>query len=363
MKCPEIEHNFSLHYLNNQVKVGPCCIARHSTVDPAFPILEQPYLQNLKSLNHQNQLTDSCRACIDAERSGGSSRRTSQLNFYRDWKGSGIRGIDVHLGNLCNLSCVIFGPHDSTSWHQDAEKLGIPILPEFHYRKHSQYDFSWLADLEDLEMVHFWGGEPLMSNRHLDFMNELDRKGVLSRCRIIYNTNGTQTVNQEVLDAWSRSRLVELYFSIDDIEARFDYQRHGARWQDVVANLDWYQTMPINNFMFYINTVWSMLNVYYLPDLLDWKNRFFSQTRFGDRIELIFSEADGRCRVGHLPDDAKQKLHKKLGSIPELTFVTNSLEARTTDIGIFQKFITELDAIRNIRYVDSHPEWAGMIFP
>lgn len=361
MKCPEIEHNFSLHYLNDHVKVGPCCISKHQDVDKSFPILQQPYLENLKRFNRQDVLTDTCRACIDNEKFGGDSRRTAQLDFYKDWKQTGIRGIDIHLGNLCNLACVICGPHDSTAWHQDARNLGIPILPEYQYRKHSQYDIAWLADLEDLEMVHFWGGEPLMSGAHLDFMNALDRKGILSKCRIIYNTNGTHTVDKEVLDAWSRSRLVELYFSIDDIDQRFEYQRYGANWKNLTDNLAWFQDMPIHNFMFYINTVWSMLNVYYLPELIDWKNANFSQTRFGDKINLFFNEADGRCCMKSLPEIASTALNEKLKPYPELGFVENSLGHRTEDIGSFRDFINGLDDLRGQRYSDSHPEWAGLI--
>jgi len=361
MKCFEIEHNFSLHYLNDHVKVGPCCISKHQTVDKTFPILQQPYLDNLKILNRQDILTETCQACINHEQLGAGSRRIDQLEFYKDWKRPGIRGIDVHLGNLCNLACVICGPHDSTAWHQDAKHLRIPILPEYQYQKHDQFDISWLADLENLEMVHFWGGEPLMSGVHLDFMNALDRKGVLSRCRIIYNTNGTHTVDDAVLDAWSRSHLVELYFSIDDINERFEYQRYGAKWQKLMDNLKWFQNMPINNFMFYINTVWSMLNVYYLPELMDWKDTEFSETRFKDKINLFFAEASGRCRLMSLPTIAAELLTEKLKRFPELKFVINSLSNRDDEIVSFRDYINRLDVLRGKKYSDSHPEWGQVL--
>lgn len=362
MKCPEIEHNLSVHYVNDRVQLGPCCISDHRPLDPRFSVDQQPFLVEIRDLNRQGTLTDVCRSCVKAEQSNGSSRRLAQQEFYRDWKGTGIRGLDIHLGNLCNLSCVICGPHDSTAWHPDAEKLGIEIVPSHRFQKRSQYDISWLADFENLEMVHFWGGEPLMSQVHLEFMNKLDQKGLLSRCRVIYNTNGTWKVSSEVLDAWRRSKLVELYFSIDDIEDRFQYQRHGARWQSVIDNIQWYQNMPIDNFMFYINTTWSMLNVYYLPELLAWHEKNFSQTRFGDPIPVIFTEAVGRCAINSLPGPALYSLEKKLKGIPELEFVLNSLvPGNEHDVIGFKKYVNDLDRIRGRNYKDAHTEWAQLI--
>ena len=47
-----------------------------------------------------------------------------------------------------------------------------------------------------------------------------DAKG-LADTRVFYNTNGTVRVSDEVLTLWEECKLVEIYFSIDDIEKRF----------------------------------------------------------------------------------------------------------------------------------------------
>ena len=54
---------------------------------------------------------------------------------------------------------------------------------------------------------------------------------------IHYNTNGTHLPPQEIFDLWSYFKHVEVAFSIDDVGAAFEYQRHPANWRQVSANL------------------------------------------------------------------------------------------------------------------------------
>ena len=358
MYCPEIHHNLSIHYVNNKVILGPCCIAKHTPVKNNR-ILDHQEIIFLRNENNQGKLTSTCNPCITSEKYGGSSRRLNQLDYYKNYQG-GIRGLDIHLGNLCNLKCVICGPHDSTSWRQDWESLGFEIKEEWKYDKRDQYDINWLAQLKDLEMVHFWGGEPLMGDAHVNFLKELDNAGTLKNCRIQYNTNGTHTVSDEVLELWSQAHLVEIYFSIDDIDERFEYQRTNSKWKEVTENLLWFKHNLPNNHLLYVNTVWSYLNVYYLEELYDWLENNFYSNRFGDDNKFILHQAVGRCQLTSLTSKQHTALSKKLTRdifrpiLKQINISKNSNEQ-------FIHYLKNLDNVRNLNYKDTHPEWGEIL--
>ena len=363
MYCPEIHHNVSIDYNNQTAQVGPCCISTHTPIVPGVDVLNSRRLVELRDINlKENRLTQDCAGCTNIEKHGGRSRRISQLEFYKDWNKDGLRGLDLHLGNLCNLSCVICGPHNSTTWISDAQKLNIPIQDDWLYKKDQQYNIDQLSTHKNLEIVHFWGGEPLMDNTHLKFLKQLDANSVLQNCRISYNTNGTKLPSADAVEYWTRASLVQLYFSIDDIGTRFEYQRTGAVWNDVVDNLNWYYNMPTTNHLFYLTTTWTYLNVYYLPELYDWQESNLKSNRFGDITQICLNKGRGPCEIFKLTSRAYSALEKKFAGRTELNFILNLIKIDDTHKPVeFFNYIEQLDTIRGRSYNRAHPEWAELL--
>jgi hypothetical protein len=259
---------------------------------------------------------------------------------------------------------VICGPDNSTSWLADAKKLGRPIKQEWFYDKRNQFDLAWINQLNDLEMVHFWGGEPLIDNRHSEVLCNLDNADILKNCKITYNTNATQIPSESAIDLWRKAHLVELYFSIDDTSDRFEYQRTGAEWEAVCRNLKWYTQMPTTNHLFYFTVTWSMLNVFYLPELIDWKKNNFDSNRFGDHNQLLFNRALGVCNVYALSSKAFAVLEKKFAGHDQLDFILNGIRIDDKHVPIqFMQYIKSLDQIRGVEYAKIHQEWWDLIQP
>ena len=103
-----------------------------------------------------------------------------------------------------------------------------------------------------------------MTENHINLLKRIQEVKGLTDVRVFYNTNGTQIVSDLVLELWKKCKLVELYFSIDDVGLRFDYQRTGAEWDQIVLNLQWYFEHMPHNHMFNINCTWGYLNLFYL---------------------------------------------------------------------------------------------------
>ena len=115
-----------------------------------------------------------------------------------------------------------------------------------------------------------------------------------------------------LLELWEQFKLVQLDFSIDDIGARFEYQRYPAKWHEVTENLQWYIDHAPHKCMFAINTTISILNQSNIANLSKWLQKNFSVSRFTDPINhRLQSVITGQLLTTNSP----QNIRKYLDSI------------------------------------------------
>lgn len=354
--CFDIHHTLSLKFYNGTIEVGPCCLATHvplTTDNTVSELWNDPFLVGLRSANFKQQLTSACDMCKQLEDNGADSRRTQHLKFYSDVELNrpGIRMLDIHLPNLCNLRCTICGPQDSSSWIADAERLGRTIPIKYRYNKQINYDVTGLQIPNTIETIKFWGGEPLLAELHADFLEKADEQGLLKNIRVIYNTNATTRVSDRVLELWSRARLVELYFSIDDVGSRSDYQRFGSTWSELTENIKWFSEHMPHNHLFYVMCSVGALNIYNLPEVVAWKKANFDQNRYGDEVKLLFNVVQGPCAINKAAPDFYQQLQQRFADYPELTFLLSLI---TVEDGYcpteFLNYVHQLDQIRGTNF-------------
>jgi sulfatase maturation enzyme AslB (radical SAM superfamily) len=282
------------------------------------------------------------------------------LQYYTDEELNrpGIRMFDIHLPNLCNLRCSICGPYDSSLWYQDAKTLGLPLKKEWEYNKDIDYHFKNLEIPDTLEYIKFWGGEPLLTNLHADFLELLNNKGLLSKIRLMYNTNGTVKVSDRVLDLWEKSRLVELWFSIDDIADRFNYQRYGANWDQVVDNMGWYYDNLPHNHLMYISCSYGALNIWSLPDVVEWHKKNFSQSRYKDPVQLVFNKVIGPCSIDYVSPEFYKQLEQRFLLYPELLAILKTIQIKPGyQPDLFLDYVARLDVIRGTSFLKTFPEY------
>jgi sulfatase maturation enzyme AslB (radical SAM superfamily) len=151
--------------------------------------------------------------------------------------------------------------------------------------------------------VHFNGGEPLLSKTHVEFLQALPNK---DQIYINYNTNATILPDQTLLDLWQQFKLVQIDFSIDDVEQRFEYQRYPANWKQVTNNLQWYIDHVPHNCMFAVNTTVSILNHANLDKLNLWLTNNFYVSKFTDPIAHRQQFAGGLFAL----DGATERIHQ-----------------------------------------------------
>jgi MoaA/NifB/PqqE/SkfB family radical SAM enzyme len=371
--CYEIYKNLAIWSHNGKLGYNPCSffdgyIKTSSEFDLA-DVWNSPEHLELKKCVETDTRIPGCQACYNAEDSGIESRRQGSKKLYEEYykdtntELSGPTGIDYSVGNLCNLKCVICGPQNSSQWVPDYQKLHPTVdIVSFQYKKNEQLEITDADLLRNIKHVHFHGGgEPLLSDNHVRLLQKIQEVKGLSDVRVFYNTNATQTVSDEILQLWEKCRLIELYFSVDDIGTRFDYQRTGANWNKVNSTLDWFYANMPHNHMFNVNCTWSYLNFFYLDEVWDWWNKNFSSNRYGDPTNLIFQKAVGEFGLNHLSKTSHETLQNKFQGYNELLRLTQFLKTSDQPHDSFWKNISALDQIRSTDFRAANPEWSKLL--
>lgn len=371
--CYEIYKNLSIWSRNGYLEFNPCSFYQghyhRSQIFDLDEVWNGPDRKKLIDMIDSDTPIPGCNICYQAENNGLISRRMAAKNNYENFHCDtnidleSPQGLDYSVGNLCNLKCVICGPQNSSQWLPDYIKL-YPASDKtsFKFDKHNQIKITDRKLLRKIKTLHFHGGgEPLLTDFHKEMLQIINDEKGLEDVRVLYNINGTTTVSQNVLDLWQKCHLVEIYFSIDDVGPRFDYQRTGMTWTALQDNLQWfYKNMPPNH-MFNINCTWSLLNFYYLDELYQWYEQEMKTNRYGDPVHLIFQKARGYCEMNHISNKAVMILQEKFSKFPDLLDLLGSITIGENSYDQFWKYIDHLDRIRMQSFRSLCPEWSELI--
>ena len=370
--CYEIYKNIAVWSKNGKIAYNPCSFFNGNIkVTDRIDLGDVWHQKEHKSIMLQvenNQPIPGCRTCYSAEKSGLVSRRLGSKQLYEEFHQDtaldvpGPQGIDYSVGNLCNLKCVICGPENSTAWVPDYQKLNPGISIE-KYNKNFQLTLSDTKFLKNITSIHFHGGgEPLLSSHHIELLTKVKEVKGLGDVRVFYNTNGTVRASNELMSLWEECKLIELYFSIDDVGSRFAYQRTGADWHTVQENMFWYKQAMPHNHMFNINCTWSYLNFYYLNELVDWYQSNFATNRYGDPTNLLFQKAIGKFSLNCVSTKVYNALIEKFQGYPNLIALADSLQiSNEANHQLFWKHINAIDNIRGNNFKILCPEWSAML--
>jgi len=357
--------------------VRPCCLADDEIQDNAgqkFKLLTSSFdqirnsdqMQQLRKEFIAGEQPATCRKCWAVEASGGTSKRMHTLNRLKhmgispEWTDDAkpLMFLDLKLGNICNLKCRICGSWSSSQFA--AEELRFVKdnkKQSFHYemlqagawpRENSQFWTELNNSLADIRYLEFTGGEPFLIQEHFDLLETLVEHGVAHQVEIHYNTNGTQ-YPEHAESIWRHFKHVEIAFSIDDVEQRFEYQRTNAVWAEVCANIQQFKHMRARNqnITLQVCCTVNVFNVLYLADVADW----ITQQDFDYVYWNMLHDAPW-LSIAHLPLSAKQHVSNYLNCqtfseeyLPEIKKIIEFMDLGTNTDG------TEL--IKNIRQLDT----------
>ena len=293
--------------------------------------------------------SEECGRCRSEEENGLDSRRKYELDkkmysFERavsetaedgtiDVDKTEIMFYDLRFGNFCNLKCRMCGPTDSDSWYDDYMKLTgtdsfwetsgpVKIYPKGNKLVADGYDWPnyepfWEfleKNAKNIKHVYFAGGEPMLIERHYDFLERCVDQGVAKNIVIEYNTN-MSTLPTRVTELWKNFKMVQIGASVDGMGPVLEYQRNPAKWDKTLRNLKTVDGLPMNIMSWLAVTV-TAYNVNHLIDFMKWKlqeSEFkrISSTKKRPIMTHHVAHHPKHLNIRVLPDKMKSELTQK----------------------------------------------------
>lgn len=290
----------------NSLEVSPdgtcqvCCKINkplHSLDGTPFNVMKTS-LKEIWNSDHINKIRkefldgekpQECKLCWTEEEAGIKSLRLqSQYNQKYDIVNPELNYLSLKLSNKCNLACRICSPHLSSLWQSQFTKLNFPLEPKAMFETISLQKF----ENEKLDILHeisshidhllIYGGEPLINDEVLDFLDFLSRSGLAKNIHLTLNTNAS-VYTDSLISLLSSFQRIDLFLSIDDIGERFEYQRWPARWEKIDTNIKRFSQLRDPFFIGIFPTV-SILNVLNLKEILNHLNSYGLPITFNNLI-------------------------------------------------------------------------------
>jgi len=376
---------------------SPCCIAESCATDNGVGNSRMQSLEQLVNSDQMKQLrldmltgkkNVECRKCYEHESQGVKSFRqfsstewqhafddvikntdleTGEVSNFK------MRYFDIRFSNICNFKCRTCGPAFSTQWEQEDLKSGVhyaTILPKNNNPKFLQ---DVIDQIDNMEIAYFAGGEPLITEEHYILLEEMIKRK-RTDIKLRYNTNlsNFKYKNKDILKLWSKfENNIEIYASIDHVEERAEYIRHGTVWKTVEENF--LKAKKTKFIEIQVNTVLSAFNYLTIYEFYKYliDHKMYTPT---DNIYTLYNMSTPDYLTCHiLPPELKEqgrvsvekavdymKKHKfRDEQIAQLEITTQWVNSKNTweEHGRnFKEEITRLDAIRNENFLQTFPE-------
>jgi organic radical activating enzyme len=198
--------------------------------------------------------------------------------------------IGVFFDNICNLKCVTCGPVNSTQWIKDY-KTYKPKQDTVYWGKLQTYA---PAKLEFVKAIlanatfsklrfELFGGEPLIGNTSLEFLDWLYEQPYADRTTISLSTNGTTYLSK--FEKYIDKFHLNIMFSMDGIGPEFEYLRTNAVFEETQTVIDNYRNNLLLKYpdrvRLSFNYTLSWMNSLHFADFYNWATTRYPEMFIG----------------------------------------------------------------------------------
>lgn len=390
-----------MHLLPNS-KVLPCCVWPYdkplgdASTTSLTEIWNSDEYKKLRVDMLSGKSTKNCRHCYEVDGANGDSmRRAKNTRFAHLYDQSmantkpdgtvekiNMAFFDIRFSNICNFKCRGCSPELSSAWYNDHNQLYNYTSEKPKYININSNPNIWnelMTFIDTVEVAYFAGGEPLIMEEHYRVLDEFIKLKKFN-VTLSYNSNMSkiQFKDKSICDYWNQFPYVYMGVSLDDIEKRGEYFRHGMNWKKTLENIQYIKTHS-PHVKFSVNCTVNAMNVLYITEIhkklmeegVMLPHEFYSN--------LLIDPAELRTRV--LPAELKSIATDKIkhymleylsfgwdpASIAYLNMAFNSIlnymnqEDESNMLPQFKDRTKKLDIIRGESFADTFPELATYI--
>jgi molybdenum cofactor biosynthesis enzyme MoaA len=272
--------------------------------------MQNPYLAQVRSAFERDEQHSGCQRCWQQEQSGAQSMRQVQAKEYKIIGAKPVQSrilhIEVAVGNLCNLSCVMCNEYNSSSILAENRQLGIAVLDQREFTW-SESAFENLQQILDYRprVIHLRGGEPLYNKRILELLDAFPTEH--ARNTLLHlSTNGT-TWNQSWQQALSKFKSVRMMLSVDAVDDLAEYIRYPSKFTQVEHNIK--QIIACANVNPVVHCTVQNLNIMRIGQVIQWAQNMNIHLMLDLLVQPNYLE------MSNLPPVLKQQAIEHLNSV------------------------------------------------
>jgi MoaA/NifB/PqqE/SkfB family radical SAM enzyme len=230
----------SVRFFENSVKDSQGTVFNVDTVKDLDSVWNSEFYKTLRQDLIQGVQNPLCKHCWRLEAMGAESPRDSSpfkdldLVLDSDYTvTSGPEFVDLKTGNTCNLKCIMCHPANSSLHLEEVQELrhtgetvpsavAVSHKEETNMRKQIPLDFllnNLDHDLKNLKEIQLHGGEPLVTKKALEFIDNLIAKGHSKQIKVRVITN-LAVCSTEIFHKLEQFQSVELIVSWDHVNPK-----------------------------------------------------------------------------------------------------------------------------------------------
>ena len=334
-------------YINNG-KARPCCwYERRELTNKVDNLIEVVDVFNSNEFdairNNPSNKPSGCWKCQMHEDNGGVSHRMLWNKREKDDGDVKLTDLDIYMGNLCNLACVTCSSHNSSKWIAEEKQIFGSSFKD----KQDDIDINLNWELvKDLKRIKLAGGEVTLMPHHETFLQQLIEFDVAKNITLVYIVNSTQDP-RKFENLWSKFKNIEFIVSLDGVGELSDYIRYHSDWNTVSTNIIRATEMGIQ---ISANSVVNILNVYHLPEILEWwKHKGSVLWRILDYPQPL--------SIVNLKPEHKDLVAERLKDYNELAHVIEHMYKEQGDWNSFVDWITPIDNNRKYNWQQFNPQY------
>ena len=378
-----------------------CCASNqvlgNIKTDTIINIMNNDVAKGIRKEFMDKQRPKSCESCWETERGGpaiGNPRWLSnqqgknviedslahtnsdgQLNKHN------LKFVDLIWTNKCNLACLHCQP-DISSAVADNYKEIFPIwLDKGSLFDYDNYKTSAVVDnsskmkyvldnCNEIDQIHFNGGEPLMQEETFELIDELMKRGLNKQINLWFHTNGSirtykgVDIVEDYLGPWGKNCKITM--SHDHFGRRGEYFRYGYHEGKWLENFDRFHDAGIE---MTIQTSFTLFNTFTLNELSQWYVDNNISKRAGMKLTYVSNPLVWNFLNLTIHDEFREKIQLALGdsktilpapswtaSIDNFLNLLNQKFDYTEVKTKFVKGVEALDAKRKTNFMETFPE-------
>jgi sulfatase maturation enzyme AslB (radical SAM superfamily) len=224
------------------------------------------------------QLTDMCSTCINAERAGANSPRqlnneylfehldvdimsTVQQIVDNKLIADSVYALDYMPSNYCNYACIMCYSGASSQRYTFDIRQGIKSKYEIN-----PVDYDFFDVIKDVKILGFTGGETIQQPEVIRLIDYVIEQGLATDMIITILSNASDFPDS-IVEKFKHFKKVLYTVSIDGIGDVIEYQRRGAKWDVMQANIAKIHASAVHEI---VNHVVTAVNILSAMDFVDW---------------------------------------------------------------------------------------------